>query len=431
MQNQTAHEAVRLLCRGIGLAINVMTLGVYDDHDPCRHLKAKAVDGEDVDTAVLLPQLLGLLLFVSSCLSAFLMYCACVMLIGAELLGFTEQWWKCGPSLDDEALVEDLWRARKAFEGVGGLLTGQAGYDKEDVVEYYRETTDRDYQFLESLQGPGMHTRLSHVTQEMIVLNEIATTRRSLREPMNVLEVGCGRGCCTLFLAGALPGVKFTGVDLVERHVEVAKRECEARGLQGNATFAVGDAAEGVDGLGLGRFHLIFGVESLCHMDTKEKVEEFARQAERMLAPGGKLVIVDGFRCRNWKMASADQQAAMRLAESGFKIRAMPSKADWIFAGHEHGLIFSKSSDLTEEALPFWRLGWRAARAVLRYPMMVRFFARSSPARTQSAGNLLAAAMVAHALRSGAAEYGVLVLEKCRRRGEVPAEGIKDGNVCI
>jgi hypothetical protein len=82
----------------------------------------------------------------------------------------------------------------------------------------------------------------------------------------------------------------------------------------------------------------------------------------------------------------------MRLAERGFQIRRMPSKAEWVQEAKEAGLHLVRSRDLTSEALPFWTTGWRAARSVLRLVPGVR-------ALGVGADSLLAVTMTAHALR--------------------------------
>jgi hypothetical protein len=82
-------------------------------------------------------------------------------------------------------------------------------------------------------------------------------------------------------------------------------------------------------------------------------------------------VIIDGFRSSNFDQASPDQQLAMRLAESGFRVQKMPSKADWVREAAEVGMKLTKELEMTNEVLPFWTLGWRVSRAVLRFPSLV------------------------------------------------------------
>jgi len=41
---------------------------------------------------------------------------------------------------------------------------------------------------------------------------------------------------------------------------------------------------------------MIFGIESICYMDTPEKMDGFAQSCSALLKQGGNLVIIDGFR---------------------------------------------------------------------------------------------------------------------------------------
>jgi predicted O-methyltransferase YrrM len=314
--------------------------------------------------------------------------------------------WKEEP--DDSIPPQDLRLLRQTFD-IDGVLAAKDGYVAEDADAYYARTTDRDYRALELCVGPGMHTELcapfpvlrfgGHTRQAALVLMEAAGAK-------NVLEVGCGRGYCTLFLAGLLPrGTGLHAVDRVQRHIQLAQDAC-AKGGYGHVHFTHADGTEFLQNAASPSYDLIFGVESLCHLDTSAKLHAFVAQASaRLASPGGKLVVVDGFRASSWTGAPEPQRTAMRLAECGFRIRRMPSKAEWTEAAAGAGLQLTRNVDLTAEALPFWTLGWRLARTLLRLlpGVVVR--------RAQD--NLLAVATTAHAMRSGAAaEYGVLVFQK-------------------
>ena len=288
------------------------------------------------------------------------------------------------------------------------MLAAKDGYVSEDADAYYARTTDRDYRALELCMGPGMHTELrapfpvlrfgGHTRQAALVLLEAAGARQ-------ILEVGCGRGYCTLFLAGLLPGeTSLHGVDRVQRHVQLAQDAC-AKGGYRSVRFTHGDGTEFLSASDT-TYDLIFGVESLCHLDTPAKLRAFVAQAARRLALGGRLVVVDGFRSAGFETtASEPQRTAMRLAECGFRIRSMPSKAGWTEAATDAGLRLIRNTDLTAEALPFWTLGWRLARTLLR------LLSRTLVRRAQD--NILSVATIAHAMRDGAAaEYGVLVFQR-------------------
>jgi SAM-dependent methyltransferase len=294
--------------------------------------------------------------------------------------------------LSDETLTGDL-RLINTLYNIEGILETPPS----EAVEYYEHTTDRDYALLERVMGPGMHTRIKNNNDEQFkyVAYEIDALNAD-----RVLEIGCGKGHSRV-LARMLPHVHFTGIDMVQRHIEVA--ESYGKALT-NLKYAHADATQDISHLG--KFQVIFGVESLCHMDSKEAREKFIKQAKSLLTPGGKIVIIDGFRSETFDDTTPDQQLAMMLAERGFSIARMPSTADWIQASEAKAAHFT---DLTKDAIVYWKTGWRVARFLLHFPLVLYYYACSSRARTFTLMNILSVATTAHALR-GSAEYGVLVM---------------------
>lgn len=137
-----------------------------------------------------------------------------------------------------------------------------------------------------------------------------------------------------------------------------------------NIKFSVCDATQ-LDKLGE-KFDIIFSVEAMCHLDTDQKMREFLHTAAASLHPKGKIILVDGFKSPNFDTCSPNQQLAMVLAEKGFRIRRMPSKALWASLGSASGFKVVSDLDLTEQVLPFWRFGWRFAHAALRFPWIIR-----------------------------------------------------------
>ena len=81
----------------------------------------------------------------------------------------------------------------------------------------------------------------------------------------------------------------------------------------------------------------------------------------------------------------ADIVGFRMLAESGFRIRRMTSKATWQSLAAAAGLTLVCDADLTAEALAFWTQGWKVAHVLLALlPWVLRFYIRRTqrPART-------------------------------------------------
>ena len=331
------------------------------------------------------------------------LYCGVCLLGVAGLIVCMVRHINVDPS--DASLSADLMAVSVVYD------PDTAVFRSQDVREYYEATTGRDYRWLEWFVGPGMHTVLSAplptgylgrgTRQAALVLAEVRAIGAQ-----RVLEIGCGRGFCTLFLAGAAPDVQFDGVDLLAQHVHAARTTAAASGLC-NATFHVADAT--VMKRAFQKYDLIFGCEALCHIGADACFANVAKFLRR----GGRLVIVDGFRSPTFNTCHDNQRQAMVLAESAFRVNVMHSKGRWIRRGRVAGFDFIRHHDLTTEAAPFWTLGWRLARCCLRFPNALRWYVGTNAHRTKTLANLVAVCMVAHALRDrGAAEYGMLVLGK-------------------
>lgn len=375
----------------------------------------------------------------------------CLTVLVAVFVGWVliDCWWRS--DLDERTLSRDLELIGKAFD-IKAILFAKETYTTEDVGQYYAHTTDLDYRALELCVGPGMHSELraphpilnygGHTRQAAIVLMEVSSFDMPswMADPVDllspvlsvapltyrrVLEVGSGKGYCTLFLAGMCKNVQFYGVDRVARHVQLATEAC-VKGGYTNADFECADAVDLLSNAPESvHYDVIFGVEALCYLDTPAALKAFVTQAAKRLSHrGGRLVVVDGFRSASFDSASEERRTAMQLSECGFRIRRMPSKAEWMeevswvcllvffqtdfrSKAKQAGLHLIKNVDLTGEVLPFWRLGWRIAITILR---LIPFAPRLMP--VHSAENLLSVATTAHAMVGGTAEYGVLVFRK-------------------
>ena len=111
--------------------------------------------------------------------------------------------------------------------------------------------------------------------------------RACLPEATRVLDVGFGTGAQTLFFAG-LTSARITGINQSASQTAVARERVAAAGLAERVQLGEGDAtalhfAEGA-------FDAVTCVEAAFHFSPRER---FFREAHRVLAPGGHLVLAD------------------------------------------------------------------------------------------------------------------------------------------
>jgi ubiquinone/menaquinone biosynthesis C-methylase UbiE len=104
-----------------------------------------------------------------------------------------------------------------------------------------------------------------------------------------VLDVGCGPAIASLVLALDDPTATVTGVDRGPV-IEAAGRIAEAMGVASRASFVAGDVTtlQGLDGL----FDVVFFGWVLHFLDPIE-IASTMRQVHRLLAPSGRIVILE------------------------------------------------------------------------------------------------------------------------------------------
>ena len=150
----------------------------------------------------------------------------------------------------------------------------------------------------------------------------------------HVLDIGCGLGA-TIRLAGReYPNLKIDGITLVPWQIGEARRLTPPPLLESRVRFQQADYT--ASPFANDTFDGVYALESACH-DAGFAKERFIREAARILKPGQRLVVADGFikgtgpmnpflhwcyrrMCGNWAVetfAEIDQFVAT-LRENGF-----------------------------------------------------------------------------------------------------------------
>jgi sterol 24-C-methyltransferase len=153
----------------------------------------------------------------------------------------------------------------------------------------YRETLPYFYGLFDDLcrhaWGDSFHFAVFSGSQT--VSDAVVATERMVADEggfgsgMHLLEVGCGIGGPALTIA-AYTGAHVTGVDIVPRHVETARRRASEQGLSARTSFELGDA----HALPFAdeSFDHVYAFESACHSPDKQR---FYDECARVLRPGG------------------------------------------------------------------------------------------------------------------------------------------------
>lgn len=124
-----------------------------------------------------------------------------------------------------------------------------------------------------------------------------------------LLDLGCGLGATLRSFAQRLPNAKLFGVTRVPWQVEQAQALNEAAGCGERVCVTEGDY-EDTTLLPRSGFDGVYALESSCHAHGADK-RKLLEQAHRLLRPGGRLVVADGF-LTNGQFVSALQRRIYR-----------------------------------------------------------------------------------------------------------------------
>lgn len=162
------------------------------------------------------------------------------------------------------------------------------------IIDYYRDTENAYKDSWDLNNSLAIHygywdEQVKSFPESLIRMNEVMMKAADIKSSDRVLDAGCGVGGSSIFLASML-GCRVTGITLSERQVNQATENAKKKGISDLVDFKVMNysAAEFPDA----SFDVVWGCESICYADDKE---QFIKEAYRLLKPGGRLVVADGF----------------------------------------------------------------------------------------------------------------------------------------
>jgi tocopherol O-methyltransferase len=208
-----------------------------------------------------------------------------------------------------------------------------------------------------------------------------------------VLDIGCGFGGSSLFLAGRY-GVSATGVTISSVQVEMANRDAQKQSL--DAKFLLMDA----EALHFSEpFDLLWSVESISHY---QDIPKFFSSAAKFLKPGGTFALTDWFRKEN--PTPAEKKRFIDPIDKGMfvELRGMNDYSDFLTAS---GLQIAHREVLTANCAKTWDLGLDIIKDK-------SFWALAAKLGTEFITYLKAFQAVRNAIASDSFVYGLFVAKK-------------------
>jgi tocopherol O-methyltransferase len=222
--------------------------------------------------------------------------------------------------------------------------------------------------------------------------------------PRDVIEIGFGQGYNLAWLAPRHPGIAFRGIDLTPEHLQVATTRLQAAGIT-NATLMLGDfhhlplADASVDE--------VYAIEAFCYArDVPQALAEIAR----VLRPGGRFTLFDGYQPRPTAELDPDGALAVELVARGTALERWQVPAELVLQARQVGFQAEQMQRLDLEVMPNLRRLERLVGALIRWPWLARrALARRAPARSR---NVLSGYLLHRTVAMGLLSYEQIVLKK-------------------
>lgn len=162
------------------------------------------------------------------------------------------------------------------------------------IVEYYNSTENAYKDSWDLDKSLAIHygywdEKVSSFPQSLLRMNEVMAEAAGITLSDKVLDAGCGVGGSSIFIASKI-GCKVTGITLSERQMQQALANAKQKGAGELVDFRIMDYCN--TSFDDQSFDVVWGCESICYAEDKQK---FIKEAFRLLKPGGRLVVADGF----------------------------------------------------------------------------------------------------------------------------------------
>lgn len=162
------------------------------------------------------------------------------------------------------------------------------------IVDYFT-STEYSYKDAWNLDNSmAMHygywdKKVRSFPQSLQRMNEIIVEAAEIKSSDRVLDAGCGVGGTSIYIAKSV-GANMTGITISSRQADQAVEYAKKNGVSGLVDFKAMNYLDTT--FEDASFDVVIGCESICYADNKE---QFVKEAYRLLKPGGRLVVTDGF----------------------------------------------------------------------------------------------------------------------------------------
>lgn len=177
-----------------------------------------------------------------------------------------------------------------ASEGMADASSSFQRYYEEAGPDYaaWSSYFNMHFGFFRAGMNPfNREAMLEQMNQE--VMRRLRLARGSTAR---VLDMGCGLGATLRSFARQLPDANLNGITLVPWQLEQGRKLNQISFEGRNITLSLGDYERTTQRSE--SFDAVYAIESSCYAHAANKAT-FLQEARRLLRPGGRIVVADGF----------------------------------------------------------------------------------------------------------------------------------------
>ena len=166
---------------------------------------------------------------------------------------------------------------------------------EKNIINHYELIWPLCKKFWHSDKTLGLHygfyeKGIKNFEDAVINMNNLIERNLNLNtKTKNVLDAGCGVGGTSIYLAEKYPKIKFIGIELTPKLVDLAKNFAEEKKVE-NVEFFIKNYVS--TDFSDNYFDCIFALLSSSHAVDKR---EFLHEMNRIIKPDGKLIVIDIF----------------------------------------------------------------------------------------------------------------------------------------
>ena len=309
--------------------------------------------------------------------------------------------------MKDEIVFDEaeLDKYLKIINGVFPIENFTNNIDLKGVKKYYRDSYI-GYQYLHSDEGSvhlalnydGIFDKEGFYGQAKEICNVIESS-----DIKYVLELGCGKGFNSVYLAPKFPKVNFEGIDITDKHLSIAN--IKSQNIN-NLEFKYGDFNEKLD-FQDNSFNLIFAIEAFCYANDIKKA---LLEVYRILKPKGQFLLYDGYKGEKFDKISENLKTAAMLTEKSMAVNYFEKIDVWTAAAVEIGFKIKIISDQSEPIRPNLERCQRWARRYYKNTFLSKMLIRILPKGMLI--NSIAGLLMPFTVYNNAHRYYKIIIEK-------------------